>query len=43
VLHDVFLHIWQEARRFDPARAPARVRLTTLVPFRAVEALWRRP
>ena len=41
VLHDVFLHIWQEAGRFDPTRAPARGWLTTLVRFRALELLRR--
>jgi RNA polymerase sigma-70 factor (ECF subfamily) len=41
VLHDVFLHVWQEAHRFDPARGSARAWLTTLVRFRALEALRR--
>ena len=38
VLHDVFLHIWQEAARFDPQRGSPRAWLTTLVRFRALEA-----
>jgi RNA polymerase sigma-70 factor (ECF subfamily) len=41
VLHDVFLQIWQDAGKFDPARAPARVWLTTLVRYRALEMLRR--
>jgi RNA polymerase sigma-70 factor (ECF subfamily) len=40
-LHDVFLHIWQEAHRFDPARGHVRGWLTTLVRFRALELLRR--
>jgi RNA polymerase sigma-70 factor (ECF subfamily) len=39
VLHDVFLHIWQEAARFDPHRGTPRAWLTTLVRFRALEIL----
>jgi RNA polymerase sigma-70 factor (ECF subfamily) len=41
VLHDVFLQIWQNAGKFDPARAPARAWLTTLVRYRALEILRR--
>jgi RNA polymerase sigma-70 factor (ECF subfamily) len=41
VLHDVFLQIWQDSGRFDPARGSARAWLTTLVRFRALEALRR--
>jgi RNA polymerase sigma-70 factor (ECF subfamily) len=41
VLHDVFLHIWQEAARFDPQRGAPRAWLTTLVRFRALEVLRR--
>jgi RNA polymerase sigma-70 factor (ECF subfamily) len=41
VLHDVFLHVWQEAGRFDPARGSARAWLTTLTRFRALELLRR--
>ena len=41
VLHDVFLHIWQEARRYDAARGSARAWLTTLVRFRALEVMRR--
>ncbi len=41
VLHDVFLLIWQDAARFDPARGSARAWLTTLVRFRALEAVRR--
>ena len=41
VLHDVFLHVWQEAHRFDPARGSARAWLTTLVRFRSLELLRR--
>ncbi len=41
VLHDVFLHIWQQAHRFDPARGSVRAWLTTLVRYRALETLRR--
>lgn len=41
VLHDVFLHVWQQASRFDPARGTARAWLTTLVRYRALEMLRR--
>ena len=37
VLHDVFLQVWQNAGKYDPSRAPARVWLTTLVRYRALE------
>jgi RNA polymerase sigma-70 factor (ECF subfamily) len=41
VLHDVFLHIWQQAGRFDERRGTSRAWLTTLVRFRALEVLRR--
>jgi RNA polymerase sigma-70 factor (ECF subfamily) len=41
VLHDAFLQIWQNAGRFNPERAPARVWLTTLLRFRALEQIRR--
>ncbi len=41
VVHDVFLHVWQQAARFDPNRGAARAWLTTLVRFRALEVLRR--
>jgi len=42
VLHDVFIHVWQEAGRFDPARGPAGAWLTMLTRFRAIELTRRR-
>ncbi len=41
VLHDVFLHVWQEAARYDRSRGSARAWLTTLVRFRALEVIRR--
>ena len=41
VLHDVFLRIWHEADRFDPARGAARPWLTGLVRYRALDILRR--
>jgi RNA polymerase sigma-70 factor (ECF subfamily) len=41
VLHDVFLRVWQDAGRFDPARGPVRAWLTTLVRYRALDVLRR--
>ncbi len=41
VLHDVFLRVWQESEKFDPARGTARAWLTTLTRFRAMEVVRR--
>jgi len=37
VLHDVFLRVWQEAARFDPARGSGRAWLTTITRYRALD------
>ena len=37
VLHDVFVQVFQEAHRFDPARGSASAWLTTLTRFRALD------
>jgi RNA polymerase sigma-70 factor (ECF subfamily) len=39
VLHDVFVRVWQEARRFDPERGSAAAWLTTLTRFRAMDLM----
>ena len=41
VVHDVFVRVWQEAGRFDPARGSARAWLTTLTRFRALDIMRR--
>jgi RNA polymerase sigma-70 factor (ECF subfamily) len=41
VLHDVFLRVWQQAGRFDPARGTGRAWLTTLTRYRALELVRR--
>ena len=42
VLHDVFLRLWQDAARFDPAKGTGRIWLTTLTRYRALDVLRRR-
>ena len=39
VLHDVFLRVWREADRFDPARGRASAWLTMLTRFRAMDVV----
>jgi RNA polymerase sigma-70 factor (ECF subfamily) len=41
VLHDVFLKLWREAGRFDPARGPASAWLVLMTRFRAMELVRR--
>ncbi len=41
VLHDVFLHVWQQAGRYDPARGTPRAWLTTLTRYRALDVVRR--
>ncbi len=40
-VHDVFLRLWQEAGRFDPARGTPRAWLTTMVRYRAMDIVRR--
>jgi RNA polymerase sigma-70 factor (ECF subfamily) len=42
-VHDTFLQIWENAGRFDPARGPAEAWLTSLLRFRAIDLLRKRP
>lgn len=40
--HDAFVQVWQQARRFDPARGSAEAFLVSLVRYRALDIVRRR-
>ena len=41
VVHDALLQVWRNAARFDPARGDAQAWLTSLVRYRALDAVAR--
>ena len=41
-LHDAFVQVWQQARRFDPGRGTAEAWLIGLLRFRAIDIVRRR-